>query len=150
MTPDMTAQLGRKIVQQFSAPPKVSWKLWYAQPEDRDGVFMSSLRLLCVALRVPLPRFGQKDAKDTVPWYGLRAEHVTNLRTHFTRTLPSGKARDCVRLLMEGLTVVREAGHLTDEEWKAVQKAATMPAAKVTTEAGPVRRRVRKIAMESA
>lgn len=146
MTTDMTAQLGQKIVQRFGAPPKVSWKLWRAQPEDRDRVFMTSLRLLCVALRVPLPRFGQKGAQDTVPWYALKAEHVTNLRTHFTRTLPSGKARDCTRLLMEGLTVVREAGRLTDDEWEAVQKAASIPAVKATTEAGPVRRRVRKMA----
>lgn len=147
MTPDATAQPGRKIVQRFSAPPKVSWRLWRAQPEDRDRVFMASLWLLCVALRVPLPRFGQKDAKDTVPWYALKAEQVSGLRTHFTRTLPAGKARDCMRLLMEGLTVVHEAGRLTDEEWEAIQKAAAMPAVKAATEAGPVRRRVRKMAV---
>lgn len=120
-------RLGQQIARRFSAPPKVSWRLWQAQPEDRDGVFRRSLRLLCAALRVPLPRFGQKDAPDSVPWYALKAEHVGRLRAHWTRTLPRAKARECLRLLLEGLAVVHAAGRLTDEEWDAVRTAADMP-----------------------
>lgn len=123
------ALLGERLQRRFTEPPRVSWVLWKQQDESRDLLFLRSLRLVAVALRVPMPPFGRTGptAKDTIPWYGIRAEHIAALKTHFTHTLPKPKARNCVRVLVEGMEIVRGVKAITAEEMAAIYKAAGVP-----------------------
>lgn len=105
--PDIVSKLGEQLARRFAAPPHISRALWKAQPEHRDVPYMWALRLICMALSVPLPKFGRDD-RDTVPWLALRAEQVTLLRAYFTRTLPRPKAANCMRVLIEGMELVHK------------------------------------------
>jgi hypothetical protein len=62
--------------------------------------------------------------KDPIPWYGLRAAHIQQIADYYRgRWSPKAHRRLC-RVLVEGMTIVREAGRITDADMAAIRQAA--------------------------
>lgn len=128
---DDLARLGEQIVKLFSPPPVVTRVLL----ERRAGRLRSQARLMFAlygiamlygdsSQLVHLVAFNAGKDADPIPWYGLRAAHIQQI-ADFQRGRLSPKAhRRLCRVLVEGMTVVYEAGRISTAELAAIKTAA--------------------------